>query len=182
MAELDPFERASLYVSIHAYFIWLAEGAGEPPIEVLEFFESLGVRLPKEVPKAVADYVRSFRAGVSRTDLSPAARANLQNHLEAFYSSAGYVSTEPADSLLAMTAFAARLAVDAYTASIKGDISADKLERQLHRFINTHLIPTLKHLKPTEEELTHAIDELTRIVSEDAGILASRLSRATDQL
>ncbi len=177
MAELDPFERASLYVSIHAYFRWLAEGAGEPPIEVLEFFESLGVRLPKEVPKAVADYVRSFRAGVSRTDLSPAARANLQNHLEAFYSAAGYVSTEPADSLLAMTAFAARLAVDAYTASIKGDMSADRLERQLHRFINTHLIAALEHLEPRDQSVTGAIKKLAQLVRDDASALATKLSR-----
>jgi len=180
MEELDPFERASLYVSLHAYLRWLAEGAGEPPLEVLNFFESLGVRLPAEVPETVAEYVRHLRAETCRPDLSPAARANLQNHLAAFYSAAGYVSTEPADCLAAMTAFAARLAMDAYKAYIRGDTGAEKIERCLHRFINTHLIPALKHLKPTEEVLAHAIDGLTRIVSEDAGILASRFSRATD--
>jgi hypothetical protein len=179
MAELDPFERASLYVSIHAYLRWLAEGAEEPPIEVLEFFESLGVRLPAEIPEAVADYVRSFRAGVRRMDLSPAARSNLQNHLEAFYSAPGYVSTEPADSLLAMIAFAARLAIDAYTAHIKNEEGAEKLERLLHRFLNTHLIPTLKFFKPPEKEVADAMEQITQLVVEDTRYLASRLSRQT---
>lgn len=177
MEELDPFERASLYVSLHAYLRWLPEGAGEQPLEVLNFFESLGVRLPAEVPETVAEYVRHLRAEMCRPDLSPAARANLQNHLAAFYSAAGYVSTEPSDSLLAMTAFTARLAMDAYTARIKEDPSSDKLERQLHRFINTHLIPVLQHLKPPEEITAHAFTELTRLISKDAKSIAAQLSR-----
>ena len=75
--------------------------------------------MPRRVSDETAEYVRGFRAGSLRTDLNFAARANLPHHLTAFYNMAGYSTEEPADSILTMTAFAARLAIDAYTAHIK---------------------------------------------------------------
>jgi hypothetical protein len=81
-------------------------------VEILNLFESLGVVLPRKASGETAEYVRGFRAGVCRTDLNPAARASLPNHLAAFYNMAGYSTDEPADSILTMTAFAARLAID----------------------------------------------------------------------
>lgn len=178
MAGLNPFERACLYVSLHTYFSWLANGGGEPPVEVLGFFESLGVELPRKVSEETAEYVRGFRAGAVRLDLNPAARANLQHHLTAFYAASGYVTTEPADSLLAMTAFAARLAIDAYTAYVRGDGSADRLERQLHRFVATHLILALEHVKTTDQA-TKSVEKLTSLVRDDAAALKARLSHQT---
>ena len=177
MEALNPFERASLYVALHTYLRWLAEDGGEPPIEVINFFASLGLQLPKEVSDNAVEYVRRFRAGSCRMELNPAARANLQNHLTAFYNSAGYVSTEPADTILAITAFTAHLAMDTHTAHVVGDGGADKLEQQLHRFISAHLLPTLKHLRPPEKRLADAIEELERLVGEDARALSARLSR-----
>ena len=181
MEGLGSFERANLYVALHIYFRWIAEGGGEPPIEVINFYESLGVQLPTEVPDDVAEYVRHFRAGSCRTDLNPAARSNLQNHLTAFYNSAGYVSTEPADSLLAITAFAARLAIDAYTAQMSGAWNVKDLERRLHRFVNTHLLPTLRVVRPPREEFCRAIDGLTRLLSEDVRTLASKFTRVASR-
>ena len=177
--ELTSFEKASLYTAIHTYLSWLAGGEGEPPVEILNLFESLGVVLPRKASGETAEYVRGFRAGVCRTDLNPAARASLPNHLAAFYNMAGYSTDEPADSILTMTAFAARLAIDTYTAHIKDDGSAERLERLLHRFLNTHLIPTLTHFKPPEKEVADAIEEITQLVVEDMRYLTARLSRQT---
>ncbi len=180
MAWLDPFERAGLYVALHAYIAWLAGEADRLPSEALNFFESLGVELPREAPEEVSDYLRRFRASTHRTDLSPIVRTNLENYLKAFYSSAGYSSSEPADSLLTMTAFAARLAIDAYDAHVRGDEETDGLERRLHRFVNTHLLPSLRAVRPPGEEFARAVEELTRLVGEDARTLASKFSRAVD--
>ena len=175
--ELNPFERAGLYVSLHAYLSWVAGGGGEPPVEVFSFFEALGIQLPREISRETADYVKNFRAGVSRTDLSPVARASLPHHLTAFYKSAGYLSTEPADSLSAMTAFAARLAMDAYTAHVRGEGDAEGLERKLYRFVNTHLMPALEYLKPEEPAAAEAVKALTELIKEDAETLKAKLSR-----
>ncbi len=177
MARLDPFERAGLYVALHAYIAWLAGEADRFPSEALNLFASLGVELLREAPEDVSAYLRRFRASTHRIDLSPIVRSNLENYIKAFYSSAGYSSSEPADSLLSMTAFAARLAIDAYTAHIMGDEADDELERRLHRFIQTHLIPVLQHIDPPGEILAGAIHELKRIINEDANSLAARLSR-----
>jgi hypothetical protein len=78
--ELTSFEKASLYTALHTYLSWLAGGEGEPPVEILNLFESLGVVLPRKASGETAEYVRGFRAGVCRTDLNPAARASLPNH------------------------------------------------------------------------------------------------------
>jgi len=177
MEGFNSFERAGLYVSLHAYLSWVAGGGGGPPVEVFNFFESLGVELPREIGRETSEYVRNFRAGDARDDLNPVARANLPNHLAAFYKASGYVSTEPADSLTTMTAFAARLAMDAYTAHVRGDGEADRVERQLHRFIQTHLLPTLEHVKPPGKVFEEAFDGLVRIVRLDTHFLAERLSR-----
>jgi hypothetical protein len=179
MTELTTFERASLYTALHAYLSWMADGNGEPPVEILNLFESLGIALPRRVSDETAEYVRGFRAGSFRTDLNFAALANLPHHLTAFYNVAGYSTEEPADSILTMTAFAARLAIDAYAAHIKNEKGAEKLERLLHRFLNTHLIPTLKFFKPPEKEVADAMEQITQLVVEDTRYLASRLSRQT---
>jgi len=179
LAELNSFERASLYVALHVYFNWLASGVREPPVEVLSFFESLGVKLPRRTSKETAEYIKCYRAGIFRTDLNSVAREFLKDHLTALYRAAGYVSTEPADSLLAMTAFAARLAINAYLSHIQGDGSTEKLEQQLHRFIKTHLIPALEHVKPPEKIFSNAVKKLTQIIKDDAGLLAKRLSHQT---
>jgi hypothetical protein len=81
MTELTTFERASLYTALHAYLSWTANGEGEPPVEILNLFESLGIVLPRKVSSETAEYVRGFRAGSFRTDLNPTARANLPHHL-----------------------------------------------------------------------------------------------------
>jgi hypothetical protein len=179
LAELNSFERANLYVALHVYFSWLADSVGEPPVEVLNFFESLGVELPRRVSRETVEYIKRYRAGIFRTDLNLVAREFLKDHLTALYRAAGYVLTEPADSLLAMTAFAARLAINAYISHIKGDKSAEKFERQLHRFIKTHLIPALEHVKPPEKIFSNVVEELTQIIKDDAKLLAARLSRQT---
>jgi hypothetical protein len=179
MTELTAFERASLYTALHAYLSWLAEGEGESAVEILNLFESLGIALPRRVSDETAEYVKGFRAGSFRTDLNSAARASLPHHLTAFYNMAGYSTDEPADSILTMTAFAARLAIDAYTAHINNEEGAERLERLLHRFLNTHLIPTLKFFKPPESEVADAMEQITKLVVEDTRYLASRLSRQT---
>jgi hypothetical protein len=179
MTELTAFERASFYTALHAYLSWLADGNGEPPVEILNLFESLGIVLPRKASSETAEYVRGFRAGYFRTDLNPAARANLPHHLSAFYNMARYSTEEPADSILTMMAFAARLAIDAYTAHIKNEEGAEKLERFLHRFLNAHLIPTLKFFKPPGKEVAEAVERIAQLVVEDAGYLASRLSGQT---
>jgi hypothetical protein len=99
--------------------------------------------------------------------------------LTAFYNVAGYSTEEPADSILTMTAFAARLAIDAYTAHIKNEEGAERLERLLHRFLNTHLIPTLKFFKPPESEVAEAVERIAQLVAEDTRYLAARLSSRT---
>jgi hypothetical protein len=179
MAELTAFERASFYTALHAYLSWMADGNGEPPVEILNLFESLGIVLPRKASSETAEYVKGFRAGSFRTDLNPTARASLPHHLSAFYNMAGYSTEEPADSILTMTAFAARLAIDAYTAHIKNEEGAEKLERLLHRFLNTHLIPTLKLFKPPEREVADAMERIAQLVAEDARYLAARLSSRT---
>ena len=179
MTELTAFERASFYTALHAYLSWLADGKGEPPVEILNLFESLGIALPRRVSDETAEYVRGFRASSFRTDLNLAARANLPHHLTAFYNMAGYSTDESADSILTMTAFAARLAIDAYTAHIKNEEGAERLERLLHRFLNTHLIPTLKSFKPPESEVAEAVERIAQLVAEDTRYLAARLSSKT---
>lgn len=178
MEGLNAFERASLYVSLHTYMSWAASGKEQAPAEVVAFFENLGVNLPTSTSEISAHYLKSFRAGVHRQDINPTARANLQNHLTAFYTSSGYVSSEPSDSISSMTAFAARLAIDAYLSTVRNDdVSAERLERQLHRFLKTHLIPALEHLKPPGEDLAEAVEKLAQLVKEDASALAMQLSR-----
>ncbi len=179
MTELTAFERASFYAALHAYLSWLADGEGEPPVEVLNLFESLGIVLPRKASSGTAEYVRAFRAGRWRTDLNPVARANLPLHLTAFYDMAGYSTEGHADSILTMTAFAARLAIDAYTAQVKNEEGAEKLERLLHRFLNTHLIPTLKSFRPPEKEVADAMERIAQLVTEDARHLVVRLSGRT---
>ena len=64
MTELTAFERASFYTALHAYLSWLADGNGEPPVEILNLFESLGIALPRRVSDETAETLQIGRAHV----------------------------------------------------------------------------------------------------------------------
>ncbi len=174
LLELDPFQRATLYVSLHTYLKFLAEGS-EAPYEVLNFFESLGVNLPHKISHPEGEYLKNFRAGDHRHDLHPIMRAHLVNHIAAFYRSQGYEVVEPADSLTAMTAFAARLAIDAYFAQFKNPDMFSVLERSLHRFAATHLIPALRCVSLPGTLVAYAVQSMTRLLEEDLKTLSREI-------
>ena len=169
--EIDAFHRASLYVSLHTYLKCLAEGS-ETPVEILNFFESLDVKLPRKISPAVSEYFRNYRAGAHRDDLQPSMRAHLANHIAAFYRSLGYEVDGPADSLAAMTAFAARLAIDAYFTHLRSPDNALMIEKSLHRFTVTHLIPALLSVRPPDTLTADAVQSVTRLLKDDLKTLA----------
>ncbi|MEM1943890.1 MAG: hypothetical protein QXO30_07095 [Candidatus Caldarchaeum sp.] len=180
MLELDPFQRASLYASILAFFMKLA-GMERIPPEITAFFESLGVELPEfdgEDLEQAASYVRMFRASVVRLDVSPQARAQLPFHVKSFMEGAGYTAAAPFDGIISMTGFAARLAIDAYAAHLEDREKALKLERMIHRFNKTHLIPMLANARPRNQKLREALQRIARLVEEDSGMLLKQLTGA----
>ncbi|MEM4560951.1 MAG: hypothetical protein QXS57_05940 [Candidatus Caldarchaeum sp.] len=178
MLELDSFQRACLYASILTFFEKLA-GMEKTPPEITAFFESLGVELPEfrgEDLEQAASYLKMFRASVVRLDVSPQARAHLPFHIKSFMDGHGYTAAEPFDGIISMTAFAARLAIDAYTAHLDDGEKALKLERILHRFNKTHLIPMLANARPQNQKLHEALRRIVRLVAEDSGMLLKQLT------
>ncbi|MEM3032764.1 MAG: hypothetical protein QXF51_01130 [Nitrososphaerota archaeon] len=99
----------------------------------------------------MSKYLRHFRASDARQGLGQAARAHIPLFIKSFIENTGYTSPEPADSPTSMTAYAARLAIDIYTAQLADVEESKKLERLLHRFVKTHLIPALKTCKPSKQ-------------------------------
>jgi len=179
MLELDSFQRASLYAAILTFFKKLASMEKTPP-EIMAFFESLGVELPDlsgEDLEQAAEYLNMFRASVVRLDVPPLARANLPFHIKTFIESNGYTADEPFDGIITMTAFAARLAIDAYMAHLTDGEKALKLERILHRFNKTHLIPALANAIPQNQKLHQAIQKIVQLVVADSDMLLKWLTR-----
>ncbi len=177
--ELNPFQRASLYVSIHVLFERLAAKEGIP-VEVRELLESVGVELPSftdEELEYISKYLNTFRAADVRLDLRPEVNAHLHLHIKSFISAAGYTAPEPVDSLTSMTAFVARLAIDIYTAQLTNSEKAQKLERILHRFLKTHLIPTLTQTKC--KTLTKTIHSITTVLEKDCETLLKQFTKPT---
>ncbi len=162
----DAFQRASFYVSVYILLRSLAD-CEKVPEEVEEFLDAVGVEVPE--PNAeLARLIQTLAASNVRTDLPPSSRKQLPHHIKAFMTQAGYESSEPVDSILTMTAFAARLAIDAYIKQLTDDREAERIERLLIRFLNTHLLPTLKHANSALTET------LTQTISEDAQHLAQK--------
>ncbi|MEM1946860.1 MAG: hypothetical protein QXG69_01490 [Candidatus Caldarchaeum sp.] len=179
MLPFDRFQRASFYAAILTFFEKLVNEE-RPPYEITAFFESLGVELPDfsgEDLKQASEYLKMFRASIVRLDISPVAREHLPSHIRLFMESHGYTAAEPFDGIISMTAFAARLAIDAYTAHLTDGDKALELERTLHRFNKTHLIPALANTKPQNQKLHQAIQEMARLVAADSGVLLKRLTQ-----
>ncbi|MEM2096267.1 MAG: hypothetical protein QXR20_06610 [Candidatus Caldarchaeum sp.] len=179
MLELDPFQRASLYASILTYFEKLAN-MEKTPTEINAFFESLGVEIPDfsdEDLEQAAEYLKMFRASLVRLDVPPLARANLPFHIKSFIESHGYTAAEPSDGILSMTAFAARLAIDAYAAHLTDGEQALRLERTIHRFNKTHLIPALANARPQNQKLHQSIQEIVKMLTVDSSMLLKKLTR-----
>lgn len=166
MLELDPFQRASLYAATLTFFEKLAN-MERTPTEITAFFESLGVDIPDfsdEDLEQAAEYLKMFRASFMRLDMPPLARANLPFHIKSFMDSHGYTAAEPSDGIISMTAFAARLAIDAYAAHLTDGEQALKLERTLHRFNKTHLIPALANARPQNQKASSSDSENSQAV------------------
>ncbi len=168
----DAFQRANLYVSIYVMLRYISSGE-EVPVEVAEFLEAVGVEVPKSDYELVK-YIGTLTASAVRTDLPPASRNQLRQHVKAFMTQAGYEVPETADSLLTMAAFAARLAIDAYVKQLTDEREADRLWRLLTRFLNTHLLPTLRLAKPTNQTAAKTLTTLANIIKEDVQDLAKK--------
>ncbi|MCS7137096.1 MAG: hypothetical protein NZ941_01855, partial [Candidatus Caldarchaeum sp.] len=174
--ELDEFQRASLYVSTYVLFSSIAEGK-TPPQEVEAFFESMGVDLPQTGAQA-SEYLRRLKASEVRLDLPATARANLHNHVKVFMAQAGYEAPEPADSATSMAAFAARLAVDAYLASLTGQTRGGQAELKLVKFLQTHLLPTLEKAEVSDENLRHILKTVAELLRTDTNHLTRKLAES----
>ncbi|MEM4374371.1 MAG: hypothetical protein QXI97_05170 [Nitrososphaerota archaeon] len=178
MLELDHFQRANLYVSIHIFFEKLATG-DQPPPEVKNLLESLGVELPSftdEELELASRYLSSLRASDVRLDLQQATRTHLRLYIKSFIENAGYIVLGPADSITSMTAFAARLAIEIYIDQMTDGKKYQKLERLLHRFVKTHLIPVLTNANPQNKPLSKTVQELAMLLDEDCDTLLKQLT------
>lgn len=167
----DAFNRANLYVSLHLMLSSLAENK-EPPEEVKAFLDSCGVEVPR-ISGSSSRYLANLSATELRRDLTPIAREHLSTHIKAFIEQAGYIPPEPADKLLHMTAFAARLAIDACNKYSLEQEQARKLEKTLLRFVQTHFLPSLENANPPED-LKNLFQLLIRIVRIDRASLLSK--------
>ncbi|MCS7127455.1 MAG: hypothetical protein NZ953_03580 [Thaumarchaeota archaeon] len=171
---LDPFQRANLYVSIFTLLQSLAEGS-EPPVEVREFLEALGVEVP-ELDRTVARELGRVAARDVRVDLPEGLRRHLHLHLRSFAERMGYEVPEPADGLINMVALAARLAMDAFTAGAGDAERAEELERALLRFLMTHLLPVLEDLSVPDEGLRRLIGGVVDLIKADVEDLKAKFT------
>ncbi|AFA40048.1 Uncharacterized protein conserved in archaea [Pyrobaculum oguniense TE7] len=105
--------------------------------------------------------VSEIRASLLREDLDPVTRSLLPKAIAQFYENYGYeVAGEP-DSLLAMTAFMAQLAKMPTEESLKAQL----------RFLNTHLLPTLRYALQKCPDLR----PIYEILVEDAEVVKTTL-------
>nr|WP_262373911.1 molecular chaperone TorD family protein [Pyrobaculum arsenaticum] len=105
--------------------------------------------------------VSEIGASLLREDLDPVTRSLLPKAIAQFYENYGYeVAGEP-DSLLAMTAFMAQLAKTPTEESLKAQL----------RFLNTHLLPTLRYALQKCPDLR----PIYEILVEDAEVVKTTL-------
>ncbi len=105
--------------------------------------------------------VSKILASEVRRDLDPVTRSLLPKAIAQFYENYGYEAAEAPDGLVTMVAFMAQLARNP---------APDSLKAQL-RFLNTHLLPTLKYAA----ELCPALQHLYELLLEDAKMIKSIL-------
>ncbi|MCX8201907.1 MAG: hypothetical protein N3H84_07395 [Candidatus Caldarchaeum sp.] len=167
----EAFHRASFYVSLHVLLKSYAEKT-EPPHEIKAFFEGMGVELAS-VNEVSAEYLADVSASDLRKDLPFIARQHLPSHIKSFIEQSGYTPPDSAEKLLNMTAYAARLAIDAYNDHLRGE-HAYHYEKILLRFLHTHLLPALQNLNTTDENLNKIIAQLVRLLQIDRAKLFAR--------
>lgn len=107
----------------------------------------------------------TLKASILRVDKDPLTRELLPKTIAMFYERAGYEALQDPDDLSTMFAFMAQLARQENTEALKVQ----------HRFLRTHLIPTLKYAV----ERCSGLRKLYEIVTEDAEYLKQLLTRRT---
>ncbi len=135
-------DRASLYLAMTLALIGFEEG--------IEFSKKIGANLEECDKKAL-------KASVLRLDYDPVTRSLLPRAISEFYERAGFEALDEPDSLITMLAFMAQMARQDCMESIKIQ----------HRFLRTHLIPTLYYAMEKCQGLKPFLD----VIREDANYL-----------
>ncbi|MCS7136748.1 MAG: hypothetical protein NZ941_00080 [Candidatus Caldarchaeum sp.] len=172
----SDFQRPNLYVSLHLLLKSFAEKT-EPPTEVKVFFESLGVKLTY-IDDLSAEYLTNLSATDLRKDLPATSRQYLPSHIKSFIEQCGYIPPSSPDRLLNMTAFAARLAIDAYNMKRFNNGNSIMYEKNLLRFLNTHLLPALENIDSPGEELKKTLAALVYLLRVDRASLLAKFVAA----
>ncbi len=107
--------------------------------------------------------VTKINASEIRKDLDRVTRSLLSKALAQFYENYGFEAEERPDNLVTMVAFMAQLARIESEESLKGQL----------RFLNTHLLPTLKYAV----EICPSLRQIYEILAEDAKTLKLILVR-----
>jgi len=105
--------------------------------------------------------VKELRASKLRKDYDAVTRSLLPRALAEFYNNYGFETREEADHLVTMLAFMAQLARDESQESLKAQL----------RFLNSHLIPTVKY----GVEVCPSLKTLLEILEADAEEVKKRL-------
>ncbi|MFN3384758.1 MAG: hypothetical protein ACK401_07675 [Archaeoglobaceae archaeon] len=142
-------DRASLYLAMTLALMGFEEG--------IEFSRKIGADL-------TGCNKRDLKASVLREDYDPVTRSLLPKAISEFYERAGFEALDEPDSLVTMLAFMAQMARQDCMESIKIQ----------HRFLRTHLIPTLSHAV----EKCQGLKPFLEIVKEDADYLKRLLTTA----
>ncbi|MEN3047183.1 MAG: hypothetical protein ABDH63_00140 [Candidatus Caldarchaeales archaeon] len=171
---LDSFERANLYVSVFSLLQSLAEGS-DPPVEVRELLEALGLEVPEFDREAARELGRVTARDV-RADVPGGLRRHLHLHVKSFAERTGYEVPEPADGLINMAALAARLAMDAFAAEPEDVKRSEELERALMRFLQTHMLPALESLSVPDAGLRRLIGEVVALIRADVEDLKAKFA------
>ncbi|MFN3804665.1 MAG: hypothetical protein ACK4SY_06390 [Pyrobaculum sp.] len=137
-------DRALIYLALVAYFY---DGSVR---EVLR--EEVGVDMSN------CD-LSALRASLLRKDYDGVTRSLLPRVLTEFYENCGYTPAGEPDSLVTMLAFMAQLAVRPDTLKIQ------------HRFLNVHLIPTVRFAV----EICPGLKPLLEILEEDLEVVRGQL-------
>ena len=125
-----------------------------------------GVQFSKEVGADLEGCDRrDLKASLLRVDYDPVTRSLLPRAIAELYENTGFEALEEPDSLVTMLAFIAQLAK-------QGDIESLKIQ---HRFLRTHLIPTLARAV----EKCRGLEPFLEIIVEDADHLKQILATAS---
>lgn len=125
-----------------------------------------GALFLKEIGGSIEECnVKALKASLLRRDYDPVTRSLLSKAIASFYEQAGFEAIEDPDSLITMMAFMAQLAKQN---------NFDSLKVQ-HRFLRTHLIPTLSYavekcsgLKPLKDIVIEDAENLKQILIKGA--------------